>query len=275
MPFVSALDPSAAPQLRKLELQMLLYYQNPEYHVDWIRHANAGWRAGAHDGQLAAVERIPAGARLLEVGCGDTAAAAELLRRIPQLDYHGVDISIPVTRQPGLRLARAGGGALPFPAEQFDVVISMFTIEHTIHPDVFLDEAWRVLAPGGRLIIIAPDFLNNAMASERMGFGYGTGREKARSGKLIDAALTLYDSRIRLPAQRRRRAAELARGAYTFPILIDPRCLSHSGFLTDCDAIYPSCPEEITNYLQARYPGVQSELFFRDGSTFGAEFRKP
>ena len=275
MPFVSALDPAAAPHLRQLELKMLLYYQNPAYHEDWIRHANAGWRAGGHDAQLAAAARIPAGARLLEVGCGDTAAASELLQRVPNLDYYGVDISIPDIRRPDLRLARATGGALPFPSARFDTVISMFTIEHTIHPNIFLDEAWRVLAAGGRLIIIAPDFLNNAMASERIGLGYGSGREKVQRGRLIDAALTMFDSRIRLPHERRSRAKALAGGAYTFPILTNPRCLSLDGFLTDCDAVYPSCPEEITNYLLARNAGVRHDLFFRDSSTFGIEFLKP
>jgi SAM-dependent methyltransferase len=275
MPFVSALDPSAAPQLRHLEQQMLRYYTNPAYHEDWIVHANAGWRPGAHDAQLAAAARIPAGASLLEVGCGDTAAASELLQRIPNLYYYGVDISIPSTRRSELLLARAGGGALPFSRDAFDAVISMFTIEHTTRPDTFLEEAWRVLRPRGRLIIIAPDFLNNAMASERIGLSYGNGREKVGRGHFVDAVLTTFDSRFRLPAQRRRRARQLESGKYTFPIFTNPRCLSLPGFLTDCDAIYPSCPEEITNYMRAQHPHVQADLFFRDASTFGLELMKP
>jgi SAM-dependent methyltransferase len=274
MPFVSALDPRAQPALHRLERQMRHYYDNPAYHEHWIRHANAGWRPDAHGAQLAAVARIPAGAQLLEIGCGDTAAATELLQRVPDVGYHGVDISIPSIRSRQLRLARASGTAVPFPDQVFDVVISMFTIEHTIRPDHFLDEAWRVLKPGGRFLLIAPDFLNNAMASERIGFRYGTGRDKARAGRWIDVALTLYDSRVRLPAQRRRRARDLAAGSYHFPILTNPRCLALPGFMTDCDAVYPSCPEEVGNYMAARHGVKNHVLFFRDGSTFGIQFVK-
>lgn len=275
MPFVAATDPNAAPVLRQLELRMLAYYQNAQYHDDWIRHANAGWREGAHDAQLAAASRIKPGSRLLEVGCGDTAAAAELFKRIPNLAYHGIDISLPAIHRRGLRLARAGGSGLPFRNAIFDVVISMFTIEHTTRPDHFLDEAWRVLRPGGQLLLIAPDFLNNAMASERIGFGYETGREKLRNRRFIDAAVTMFDSRLRLPLQRARRRRGLARGRYTFPILLNPRCLTLPGFATDCDAIYPSSPEEITNYMTSRYPTAVPEVFFRNQSTFGLAVLKP
>lgn len=275
MPFVSALDPQAEPALRNLEQRMLRYYKNPAYHTEWIRHANAGWNAEAHGAQLAAVSRIEPGSALLEIGCGDTAAAAELLRRIPDLRYFGVDVSIPATRDLRLRLARSSGTALPFPNETFDVAISMFTIEHTTRPDLFLDEAWRVLKSKGHLILIAPDFLTNAMASERIGLRYGTGRDKARRGQLLDAVLTMFDSRVRLPAQRRRRARQLAGGGYTFPVWTSPRCLSLPGFVTDCDAVYPSCPEEIANYFGSRHSWSQHEIFFRDRSTFGLQIIKP
>lgn len=274
MPYVSALDPNAEPPLLELERRMLTYYANPAYHEEWIRYANAGWRPDAHGAQLAAVARIPRGARLLEVGCGDTAAALELLQRIPDLGYYGVDITIPAHRTRALRLARASGAVLPFATASFDVVISMFTIEHATSPHRFLDECWRVLRGGGTLLIIAPDFLNNAMASERVGLGYGTGREKLRRGQWLDALLTFFDSRVRLPLARQRRRHSLSKGAFDFPILTNPRCLRLSGFTTDCDAVYPAAPEEISNYLHARFRGVRANLFYRDTSTFGIELTK-
>jgi SAM-dependent methyltransferase len=274
MPYLSALDPRSELPLLELERRMLRYYANPLYHEQWIRHANAAWRPEAHGAQLAAVARIPIGARLLEVGCGDTAAAAELLQRVPDLRYHGVDISIPAHRTRTLRLARASGAALPFAAAAFDVVLSMFTIEHATSPHRFLDECWRVLRGGGSLLIIAPDFLNNAMASERVGFGYGTGREKLRRGQWLDALLTFFDSRVRLPLARQRRRQLLRKGAFDFPILTNPRCLRLSGFATDCDAVYPAAPEEISNYLHARFRGARADLFYRDASTFGIELTK-
>ena len=268
MAFLSALDPAAWPVLHELEQHMRRFYAQPQYHAEWIRHANAAWHTAGHDAQLAAVSRINAHARLLEVGCGDTAAAAELLDRVPGLRYHGVDITIPAHRDPNLGLARATGIALPFADASFDVVLSMFTIEHTVFPHRFLDECWRVLRDGGQLCIIAPDFLNNAMASERIGLRYGTGREKLRRGRLLDAALTFFDSRVRLPVARRRRQRSLRDGQYRFPILTNPRCLERAGFATDCDAVYPASPEEISNYLNTRHHVAANEVFFRDAQYF-------
>jgi SAM-dependent methyltransferase len=275
MPFVSALDAGSNEALFQLEQRMAEYYANPQYHAQWIRNANTAWHPNAHGAQLAASARIPDGATLLEVGCGDTGGALQLLEHVPDVRYHGVDISIPADRERSLRVARASGIKLPFAARSFDVVISMFTIEHTIFPHRFLDECWRVLHHGGKLQVIAPDFLNNAMASERIGFGYGTGRDKLMRGRLLDAAMTFYDSRIRLPLARRRRARELEHGGYYFPILTNPRCLSEEGFVTDCDAVYPSCPEEIGNYMRAHHGIDRADLFFRDANTFGIEFVKP
>lgn len=275
MPFVSALDAGSNEALFRLEQRMAQYYANPQYHEEWIRFANAAWQPLAHGAQLAAAERIPHGATLLEVGCGDTAGALQLLEHVPHVQYHGVDISIPAHRERSLRVARATGIKLPFATGSFDVVISMFTIEHTIFPHRFLDECWRVLRVGGKLEIIAPDFLHNAMASERIGLGFGNGRDKLRRGHLLDAALTFFDSRIRLPSARRRRARRLKHGSYSFPILTNPRCLTKHTFVTDCDAVYPACPEEIVNYMRARHQVTDHSLFFRDANTFGIEFTKP
>jgi len=151
----------------------------------------------------------------------------------------------------------------------------MFAIEHVVFPARFLDEAWRVLRPGrGCLLLIAPDFANNAMTSERIGFSYGSGREKLGQGKVRDALLTAYDSRVRLSAMRWLRKRGLAQGSVVFPVLADPRCLHLPGFVPDCDAVYPACPEEISNYLRRKTDCGPTEVFYRDPSNFGFMARK-
>src|SRR5687768_3993390 len=145
----------------------------------------------------------------------------------------------------------------------------MYVIEHTVFPQRFLDEAWRVLRGGGRMLLIAPDFTSHAMPSERAGRSYGSGREKLKRGRLLDALLTMYDTRVRTARLRRRRARDLAAGRLAFPILARPRCLDVEGFVPDCDAVYPSVPEEIAAYL-GRLPGFdRSSVFHRDTGTFG------
>lgn len=50
---------------------------------------------------------------------------------------------------------------LPFEDETFDFVFSKSVIEHIINPDHFIDEMYRVLKKGGKIIILTPDFQYN------------------------------------------------------------------------------------------------------------------
>jgi SAM-dependent methyltransferase len=46
----------------------------------------------------------------------------------------------------------------PYPAAAFDVVFSKSLIEHIAEPAHMMLETWRVLRPGGRLIVMTPDW---------------------------------------------------------------------------------------------------------------------
>lgn len=63
---------------------------------------------------------------------------------------------------------RQSGGLPPLQSRSLDVLLSMFMIEHLVFRALFLDEPWRVLRSGGRLIIVAPLFASG-MASDRSG----------------------------------------------------------------------------------------------------------
>ena len=51
---------------------------------------------------------------------------------------------------------------LPLPDRAFDTVICMEVLEHTLSPDQVLAELWRVLRPGGVLILSTPSYMNMA-----------------------------------------------------------------------------------------------------------------
>jgi SAM-dependent methyltransferase len=227
-------------------------------------------RKGGHDAQLAMCKLIPDGASLLEVGCGDGSAAKEINAHVKNIKYTGVDLSADMWEgRQDFNFIVSQAEKLPFSSGSFDVVLSMFVIEHLVFPSSFLDEAWRVLKPGGNLITIAPDFDCNAMPSEKIGLSYGNGRDKLAQGKLLDALTTFYDSRVRLPRMRSQRRKQLQNGSFFFPIFIQPRCLQFSKFITDCDAVYPVCSQEIVNYLRQNSDYKDGVVFYRDLSTFG------
>ena len=104
------------------------------------------------------------GMKMLEPGCG----RAEFLGHFSELglDCHGLDRS-PETRA---RLARRGISVeicdvekerVPYANDTFDVIYNKSFLEHLREPDVFLNEARRVLKPGGLLLCLVPDWEAN------------------------------------------------------------------------------------------------------------------
>ena len=120
------------------------------------------WRAG-QERRLAIIERyVPlTGRRVLDLGCGlgeyvrgfERAGAAAL----------GCDVERPRLIEGRARGARglvlAAGEALPFASGALDVVVLNEVIEHVDDEAATLREVARVLAPGGRAVIYAPNRL--------------------------------------------------------------------------------------------------------------------
>ncbi len=98
---------------------------------------------------------------ILDIGCGDGAATAMAARLNPGHRVVGLDWSadaVRQTRERGLLVLRAGAeNGLPIAAESADVVIMSELIEHVVDTDATLEEAWRVLRPGGWLLLSTPN----------------------------------------------------------------------------------------------------------------------
>jgi SAM-dependent methyltransferase len=104
----------------------------------------------------------PAPALIVDVGCGDGLATSVAASISPGHRFVGVDWSADALRQArtrGLTLVRAGveGHGLPLAATSADVVIMSELIEHLVDTDSALEEAWRVLKPGGSLLLSTPN----------------------------------------------------------------------------------------------------------------------
>jgi SAM-dependent methyltransferase len=146
-------DSAVSPKTRLQE-----FYEQPETPVssgpDRARRM-AGMLAGALRGRGSP-------AVVLDVGCGDGAATSIAAQRNAGHRLVGFDWSADALRQAGrlgLTLVQAGiePPGLPVAAGTADVVIMSELIEHLIDTDSALDEARRVLKPGGSLLLSTPN----------------------------------------------------------------------------------------------------------------------
>ena len=102
----------------------------------------------------------PEGARLLDLGAGDGFVTARLGTAAGAALAVAVDVGAPAPLAARDRaVARVTAhlpGPLPFADGSFHVVVTLETIEHVLDPDALLQEARRVLAPGGSLVLSTP-----------------------------------------------------------------------------------------------------------------------
>jgi ubiquinone/menaquinone biosynthesis C-methylase UbiE len=105
------------------------------------------------------------GARILEVGCGRGATLLELARQGAQvvgLDYAQTAISTCEALRSAMKLDDSAefllgdARALPFDSGSFDFVYSIGLLEHFEQPSVLLSEQYRVLKPGGVVLVQVP-----------------------------------------------------------------------------------------------------------------------
>jgi 2-polyprenyl-3-methyl-5-hydroxy-6-metoxy-1,4-benzoquinol methylase len=99
------------------------------------------------------------GGRLLDFGCGGGTFLAQMHRRAWQVT--GVDISSSAVRRIRSELGlNALVGTLPHPqlrSASFDVITMWHSLEHVHAPRLVLREAYRLLVPGGKLILSVPN----------------------------------------------------------------------------------------------------------------------
>ncbi|MEW6769045.1 MAG: methyltransferase domain-containing protein [Pseudomonadota bacterium] len=101
------------------------------------------------------------GLKVLDIGCGNGYVLYQYARN--GADVTGVDLTataIDLSRKrfalgklPGTFI-EIDGTHLPFPDNHFDIICSMGVLHHISNPQPTVDEIYRVLKPGGRLIVM-------------------------------------------------------------------------------------------------------------------------
>lgn len=85
---------------------------------------------------------LPAGATVLDVGCGDGTIDSLILQARPDVTIEGVDVLLrPTTKIP---VSKFDGRVLPRPDKSADVVMFVDVLHHTLDPLALLSEAKRV-----------------------------------------------------------------------------------------------------------------------------------
>jgi ubiquinone/menaquinone biosynthesis C-methylase UbiE len=133
------------------------------------------------------VEKLAAGARVADVGCGAGVALIEMAKRYPRSEFHGYDISTYALARAAENKAAAGvanasfhdanGDALPGDAS-FDFITSFDCIHDMAHPAPVIRAIRRALKPDGTWLIAdingKPTFeenlADNPMAAMMYGF---------------------------------------------------------------------------------------------------------
>jgi SAM-dependent methyltransferase len=144
------------------------------------------------------------GERVLDIGCGPGFYVAELLERVgPDGSVVGVDVSgdmlaVAAQRTEGhenVEFHEGTATALPLPDESGDRAVSVQVLEYVDDIPTALREMYRVLRPGGRLVLWDVD--------------WGTVSWHAVDRELMEKALECWDKHLVHPSLPRSLSAQL------------------------------------------------------------------
>jgi SAM-dependent methyltransferase len=112
----------------------------------WHRYAHHIRRLPAALAALAPELRVPPRGRVLDYGCAD----------VPYRHLFAADVDFVAADLPGnphATLELNPDSTVPVPDESFDAVLSTQVLEHVVDPELHLSEGFRVLRPGGRMLL--------------------------------------------------------------------------------------------------------------------------
>jgi SAM-dependent methyltransferase len=113
----------------------------------------------------------------------------EALRNLAFMPAEQGVVHWPHSGQPISSSALIEPDLLPLPDGSIDRVLLIHMLEVTDYPRDLLEEVWRVLAPSGRLIVVAPNRRGWWARVDTTPFGYGQPFSRGQLGRLLRDSL--------------------------------------------------------------------------------------
>jgi ubiquinone/menaquinone biosynthesis C-methylase UbiE len=106
--------------------------------------------------------------RVLDIGCGYGDLLKEVFSRTRQT--YGIDPDGEALKKNKIIRHKTVGQAetLPYKDNYFDIVVNAWVMEHLSEPKRVIEEIYRVLKPGGRVVFLTPNTLNYNVWLARM-----------------------------------------------------------------------------------------------------------
>lgn len=251
--WIPSIDNSNSNLITELENKLANFYSNNKHYYGDIDFTANNWIDDAQEGYKRIIKEAQDAKKICEFGCGN----ANILKHYPNLQdkYTGCDFSVELINRnkqlyPSAQFIQfTKANELPFENESFDLVFSVFVLEHSTNPAVLLSECKRILKKKGKLVILCPDFLSfGRLPSQRAGFSAGNSKQKIKKKKYADAIVTLFDNRIKKPLYCWLLQHKIG-NAYAFYINLNPTVFEDE-FSPDVDAVYVTYRKEIINFLR-------------------------
>ncbi len=134
-------------------------YTHNEAYAEFL----AGWDENFYSKYATTLRPDRPGGKVLDIGCGVGQVVARLVE--DGFEAHGVDVSEPSIARARKFCERCqvyDGQRLPYPDRHFDSAGALNVLEHVEHPEAFIEEMVRVVAPGGKVVLSSPNFFRVA-----------------------------------------------------------------------------------------------------------------
>jgi SAM-dependent methyltransferase len=146
-----------------------LPYEAQAAYREHYRAARPGWLSSGDQFDLVVQKHLTPETSVLDVGCGRTGGIERFWHEARFAVGIDPDLKSLSERTRGMPVLQGGGEHLPFADASFDMVVSVWVIEHLETPERVFGEVARVLKPNGHFIFLTPNALNPLVLGNRVG----------------------------------------------------------------------------------------------------------